>query len=680
MTAPTLTLIMIVKNESRIITRCLDSVIKYIDHVVISDTGSTDSTPEIIETYLADKKIPGKVFRDEWKNFGHNRSKSVTNGQQWLKESGIDPSTTYFITIDADMILCFHDDFNKESITSHTSWLVQQRNDSIRYYNTRLFRADLPFRCIGVTHEYWGCDGHSTEGKLDLLHIDDRGDGGCKADKFTRDVALLTKGIEDEPKNERYYFYLAQSYADSGDHENALKWYRKRIEAGGWFEEIFISYNRIGELLMHQGKDELAITEWIKGYESLPSRNETLYKIVQYYRNRGRNHSAHLFLKQAIGIPYPKDLVLFIEHPVYDYKLVEELSIIGYYVNKIHEGLVACQYLMLTPSIPQFLKDSTLSNSFFYIPKLESSSYQSFSVTTDEPYISSSACLHLFKDDKEQNQYKGVVRAVNYSLNDQFQYTMRDSKGLVRTKNYWTEFDQSGKQQTSYELVCVDNRPLARDSHIKGFEDIRVCWHKDKLYGIGVHWEYGKHNHPSIVFFHLPVVDGKHVIDRVMPVTYKDDICQKNWVLFSDGKDLCIIYSHHPLTILRLDTETGQTTVVKEEYSEYDLTNVRGSAIPVRVGEDWLVVTHEVVHKDTRKYYHRFLLYSSDWKLKQISEPFYFNRFYVEFTLSTMYDQVTNTVLIPYSTKDNTTEMMTISYDKIKWLPKDMKKWIIETI
>jgi glycosyltransferase involved in cell wall biosynthesis len=673
--SPTLTLIMIVKNESRIITRCLESIREYVDHVVISDTGSTDSTPELIEEYLTKNNIPGKVFRDEWKNFGYNRSKSVTNGQEWIKETGIDPTSTYFITIDADMLLVFHDDFNKKDIADKDAWLVQQRTDSIQYYNTRLFRSDLPYKCIGVTHEYWGCDGDRTEGKLNTVHLDDRGDGGCKSDKFTRDIALLTKGVEDEPKNERYYFYLAQSYADTGDVENALKWYQKRIDVGGWNEEIFISHKRRGELFSKDGKHEQAIFEWTKGYESLPQRNETLYRIIQHYRYSGKNHSSYLFLKQAINIPYPNELVLFIEHPIYDYKLVEELSIIGFYVNKKQEGLVACQYLNLTPSVPKFLKDSTLSNSFFYIPKLETTSHKVLSVSTDEPYISSSACFHL-----TDGTYKGVVRAVNYSLNDQFQYTMRDTKGLVRTKNYWAEFDENGTQKLNYELVCVDDSQPARDSHIKGFEDVRICSHNDKMYGVGVHWEYGQHNHPSIVFFHLPQKNDKYVIDRVMPITYKDDVCQKNWVLFSDGKDLCAIYSHHPLTILRIDTETGDTNVVKEQYSEYDLSNIRGSAIPVRVGDDWIVVTHEVVHRDTRKYFHRFLQYSSDWVLKNVSEPFYFKRFYVEFTLSVMYNEKENTLVIPFSTKDNSTELTTIPYQSIKWLPKDMKKWLIEHV
>jgi glycosyltransferase involved in cell wall biosynthesis len=50
--SPLLCLNMIVKNESRIITRLLESVYKWIDCYCICDTGSTDDTIEIIESFF----------------------------------------------------------------------------------------------------------------------------------------------------------------------------------------------------------------------------------------------------------------------------------------------------------------------------------------------------------------------------------------------------------------------------------------------------------------------------------------------------------------------------------------------------------------------------------------------------------------------------------------------------
>ena len=51
---------MIVKNESRIIKRCLDSILPLIDSYCIIDTGSTDGTQEIILETLKD--LPGELI------------------------------------------------------------------------------------------------------------------------------------------------------------------------------------------------------------------------------------------------------------------------------------------------------------------------------------------------------------------------------------------------------------------------------------------------------------------------------------------------------------------------------------------------------------------------------------------------------------------------------------------
>ena len=331
---PTLTFIAIVKNESKIIERCLDSLKGLVDHVVISDTGSTDNTVELIDRWLLTNNVPGKIYNDVWENFGINRTKSVKNGQAWLDTQVIDKTNNYFITIDADMTLIIDKNFDKNKLGEKDGWMIRQMNQVITYYNTRLFRSNLPYRSVSVTHEYWSCDTHSNFGKLETLHIQDVGDGGAKADKFTRDIKLLTKGIEDEPNNDRYYFYLAQSYNDFGDYDKSIKYYNKRISMGGWQEEVFISYLRLGEMAMKQGREGDGIFEWIKGYEAVPKRSESLFRIINFYRNNGKNNSAYLFIKQAIGIDYPTDMLLFLEHDIYNYKIIEELSIIGFILKK----------------------------------------------------------------------------------------------------------------------------------------------------------------------------------------------------------------------------------------------------------------------------------------------------------------------------------------------------------
>ena len=92
-----------------------------------------------------------------------------------------------------------------------------QKQGSLEYRNVRIMRLSEDWRCKGVTHEYWTCrEGTVGEVPRDIAWIDDIGDGGCKQDKFEREARLLEEGLRDEPQNERYYFYLANTLVCQG--------------------------------------------------------------------------------------------------------------------------------------------------------------------------------------------------------------------------------------------------------------------------------------------------------------------------------------------------------------------------------------------------------------------------------------------------------------------------------
>jgi glycosyltransferase involved in cell wall biosynthesis len=62
---------MIVKNESHIIKNTLTKLLKKVnfDYWVISDTGSTDNTKELITEFFKELDIPGELYNDEWKEW-----------------------------------------------------------------------------------------------------------------------------------------------------------------------------------------------------------------------------------------------------------------------------------------------------------------------------------------------------------------------------------------------------------------------------------------------------------------------------------------------------------------------------------------------------------------------------------------------------------------------------------
>ena len=325
---PTICLNMIVKNESKIITRLFDSVSTIINSYCICDTGSTDDTVEIIENYFASKGIPGKIVKEPFKNFCHNRNVSL---QACLGMS------EYILLLDADMVLEVNN-FDKTILNKADSFFILQGNDSFYYQNTRIIKNNGLYSYSGVTHEYINTPlGNKTIcfEKKDLF-IRDLGDGGSKQNKFERDVQLLLEGIKEDPKNERYHFYLANSYHDSGKFEEAIDFYKKRIEFGGWNEEVWYSYYRIGLCNKGLGKMAEAVCAWMEGYDYYPERLEGLYEIIKHYRIISKHKLCFIFYNIAIEI-LNKNLrrngYLFLHNDVYTSKLYYEYTIFASYVG-----------------------------------------------------------------------------------------------------------------------------------------------------------------------------------------------------------------------------------------------------------------------------------------------------------------------------------------------------------
>ena len=314
---------MIVRNESTIIRRLLNSVIPLIDTYCICDTGSTDNTKEVIREYFSTKGISGEIFDCSFQNFGYNRTIALQRARH---------KATYILLMDADMILEITDKFQKSSLTADAYRIEQGRVD-FTYYNIRLVRGTLNVTSKGVTHEFYDLPKGSSLCNLKTLYIKDIGDGGCKDNKFSRDIRLLSEGIIKEPNNARYYFYLANSYYNIDRIDEAVDMYKKRVEMGGWVEEVWYSYYRIGLCYSKKKNYEKAISFWLEGYNYYPKRSENIYEIVKCYRIAKKWNLAKLFIDIGKNIPLPKDNLLFIHHDVYNYLFDYEWSIVAFYIS-----------------------------------------------------------------------------------------------------------------------------------------------------------------------------------------------------------------------------------------------------------------------------------------------------------------------------------------------------------
>lgn len=361
-TKKTICLNMIVKDESKVITRGLATVKPIIDHWVIVDTGSTDGTQEIIRKFMAD--IPGELHERPWKNFGHNRNEALDLARD---------KADYIMFMDADELLEFSSDFKMPPLLLDSyDCMIHTGPGSTYYARKLLIKADLDWKWHGVLHEYVGSPNAKTSDLIKGIEKISRREGARSADpqKYQKDAKILEEGLKDEPTNERYAFYLAQSYRDAGDYESSLKNYEKRVKMGGWDQETFCAMLQIGNLQEKLKKDpKIIIKSYLDAYLFRPTRAEPLFYLAKYYRGQKDFEKAYQTAKIGLTIPFPRD-ILFINSRVYDYDMLFECSISAYWIGKYDESQQMSQQLLAKPDLPENIRKIVEKNLAFANAKL----------------------------------------------------------------------------------------------------------------------------------------------------------------------------------------------------------------------------------------------------------------------------------------------------------------------
>ena len=306
---------MIVKNESKIIERALDSVVDVIDFFCIVDTGSTDDTIEKIMAYFKRNcKIKGKLCFTEFENFEKTRNYAMK-----MAEGMGD----YLLMLDADMILEHTIDKNK---LTKDYYAIYQDNGSVLYHNTRLIKNNNYFYYRGVTHEVI-LSKESVEGGIleeNIAKIMDFEDGGCKEDKLLRDKELLINNLEDPEIKGRYYFYLANTLMALGELDEAEKYYIKRIRMQDWKQETWCCCYKIGCINYIKKDINKSIFYFLEAYNYITTRVENLYYLINIYVAIKKINIAKIYLNIALDIIKNKKFTegdLFLEKRFYSEEL-----------------------------------------------------------------------------------------------------------------------------------------------------------------------------------------------------------------------------------------------------------------------------------------------------------------------------------------------------------------------
>ena len=369
MSRPKVTLCMIVKDETHIIEQCLRSIAKYVDRYDITDTGSTDGTQDLIKKTMEELGVSGEVHQSDWKGFGDhgNTMGSRTESLNNAKNSDAE----YAWVIDADDYVEGKFEY-PETMDADCYSLCIGRGD-FTWWRNQIFKLSVDWKYMGILHEYATTDSKpreelnagkiSGEYKVIARTEGNRNVGISPIDKYKRDAELLEKAIVDEPQNDRYQFYLAQSYFDSQQFEKSLAAYEKRVEMGGWHEEIYYSKLRCGILkgLMERPLAEVAGC-FVDAFNYRPIRAEPLWFLSRMYRMNNMPAAAYLYAKMGLDIPYPENDILFIQDDVYRWGILDEVGATAFYANQPQIGYQASKILLEKNLVPALHRQRVIEN------------------------------------------------------------------------------------------------------------------------------------------------------------------------------------------------------------------------------------------------------------------------------------------------------------------------------
>ncbi len=346
---PHLALLMMLKNEEARIHVSLNSVLGFVQSIVIFDTGSTDNTLKIVRDFCDKNKIALHLKEGEFTDFSTARNISLDFADT-INE------------IDFLLLLDCNDELqgghnllqflSGEEKTSNKVYLLVQQWQSARldkYYNSRLIRARCGWRYKGSVHE-WLCNMSPVENhafrvpddKNIVIYQDRNKDNNKSGPRFARDKVLLLSDHTKDLTDTRTLFYLAQTCSCLNENDESFYYYKLRSELDGFWEEKFHSYLRCGELSQSLNHDwHTSLGFYMKALE-YSTRAEPALKIAQYYQQQQKWTLAFTFANLACSLEYPTQCILFVDKYCYDYLRWHILGIISYYAKQFEAGKQAC--------------------------------------------------------------------------------------------------------------------------------------------------------------------------------------------------------------------------------------------------------------------------------------------------------------------------------------------------
>jgi glycosyltransferase involved in cell wall biosynthesis len=229
---------MIIKNEEAYLERCLSSVNKYVDEIIIVDTGSTDNSIEIARQYT--NNIYDFIWNEDFsaaRNFSIEKAKSdfilVLDADEYILDTqklkgSLDQNSDYYILNIKNL--------SKTEVTYYSQAIRLFKNNIGLKYNNRIHEH------LNIEQEGIKYSGIELDSPL-IYHTGYSKEVYNNRNKSKRNLLLLEREIKENPSGYTY-FNLGKQYKIDKNYKKALE----NLKAAYYKSK---NMNYLNELLYH---------------------------------------------------------------------------------------------------------------------------------------------------------------------------------------------------------------------------------------------------------------------------------------------------------------------------------------------------------------------------------------------------------------------------------------------
>ena len=305
-----ISLCMIVKNEEKVLSRCLESVKNAVDEIIIVDTGSTDKTKEIALDYTE------KIFDFKWiDDFSAARNFSFSKATK-----------DYILWLDADDIITAENAVKlielKENL-NNTDVVMMKYNTSFdedgkptfSFYRERLIRRTAPHSWKGKVHEVIVYTGTAIYSDIAIDHK------SAKKEYSTRNLDIYEKQLmSGEILNSRDKFYFGRELYYHKKYDRAIKILSDFLEdSNGWLENKIEACKILSYCCSETENNDKALMALFHSFIYDSPRAETCCIIGNIFMRKEQYANAIYWFETALTISPNQNNGSFIDLDAYGY-------------------------------------------------------------------------------------------------------------------------------------------------------------------------------------------------------------------------------------------------------------------------------------------------------------------------------------------------------------------------